>query len=309
MADPPEQPEPTARDSPGATGFMSLGSEYVPPAVDELQQVLPHLEILQLIGHGGMGTFYQARQSKLDRLVALKVLPVDPDSDARLIAGFKREARTMAGLSHPGIISIYDFGETDSVLFLVMEFVHGDILERLIPEREFDLTQIINLVSQICDALHYAHEQGVVHRDIRPGNTLLDDQGRVKVGDFGLARLVGEELFRRNLTMENRAMGTLDYVAPEQFETEARVDHRADVYSVGMILYKLLTHTLPHGGFVPPTELVPELDPRIDEVVIRALQRDPDNRYQGVAELWAEVQALVTEDPSGPRKPKFHFPD
>jgi serine/threonine protein kinase len=282
-------------------GFSSLGADYQPPTIEEIQALFPNLEILAFIGHGGMGTYYQARQTKLDRLVAVKILLVDPGSDASLIEGFKREARAMGGLVHPNIIRIYDFGETDSTLFLVMEYVAGDILERLVDSRGFDLQEITAMGTQVCSALAYAHELGVIHRDIRLGNTMLDANGQIKVGDFGLARLVGEELFRRNLTEANQAMGTMDYLAPEQLDPGLSVDCRADVYSVGVMLYKLVTRTLSRGTFVLPSTLVPGLDPRVDEIVIRCMQRNPDNRYQKITDLWAALEGLRTPLSPSPR--------
>jgi len=273
-----------------------------PPSLEELQILIPQVEVLSFIGHGGMGTYYKARQPQLDRLVAVKVFFVDPATDQSLIAEFKREARAMAGLNHVHVIKVYDFGETGSILFLLMEFVQGDILERLIVSRGFDLQEIVSIMMQVCDALEHAHGQGVIHRDIRPGNTMLDENGKVKVGDFGLARLIGEELFRNNLTEANQAMGTMDYVAPEQLGTGKPVDCRADIYSVGMMFYKLLTHTLPYGGFTPPGNLIAGLDPKVDQVVIRCLQRNPDNRYQNVRELRTDLAQISPPVSPGQRK-------
>jgi serine/threonine protein kinase len=290
-------------------GFQSLGPDFVPPPVEEIQALLPQLEILSFIRHGGMGTFYRAIQRKLDRTVAIKILPVDDGTDADLIDAFKQEASGMAGLSHPHVIGIYDFGQSGSYLYLLMEFVEGDILERLIRSRDFGLREILAIITQVCDALHYAHERGVIHRDLRPGNTLLSTDSRVKVGDFGLARLVGDELFRRNLAEQNQAMGTLDYVAPEQLEPGNRVDHRADIYSLGMLLYKLLTRELPRGTFTPPSSIVPGLDPRLDEIVIRCMQRNPDNRYQDVTEVWNAAHGLhASLPPPEAPGPKLQFP-
>lgn len=282
-------------------GFSCLGADYQPPSIEEIQALFPNLEVLSFIGHGGMGTYYQARQTKLDRLVAVKILLVDPGSDASLIEGFKREARVMGGLVHPNIIRIYDFGETDSTLYLVMEYVPGDILERLVDSRGFDLQEVVAIGTQVCRALAYAHELGVIHRDIRLGNTMLDANGQIKVGDFGLARLVGEELFRRNLTEANQAMGTVDYLAPEQLDPGLSVDCRADIYSVGVMLYKLFTGTLSRGAFVLPSTLVPGLDPRVDEIVIRCMQRNPDNRYQKITDLWAALDCLRAPVSPSPR--------
>lgn len=293
-------------DSDSSVPYFS--NAFVPPSIAELQERIPHLQILSFIGHGGMGTYYQAHHPRLDRLAAVKILPVDPRHDAGLIAGFKKEAKAMARLNHQNIIGVYDFIETETALYLVMEYVEGDIFERLINQRSFDHSEILAIITQVCSALHHAHENGVIHRDLRPGNTLLDQSGVVKIGDFGLARLMGEELFRRKMTETNREMGTMDYVAPEQWEEGQVVDHRADIYSVGMMIYKLLTRVLPRGVFVVPSQLVPHLDPRIDDLVIRCLQTDPANRYQSVSELWSEVTRLL-EPPQEPvsSSPKFRF--
>lgn len=297
----------TPLDSLPLSGANYFGADFVPPTVAELQERFPHLEILSFIGHGGMGTYYRACQPKLNRLAAVKILPVDPDTDAELIERFKKEAKAMARLNHPNIIGIYEFLETESTLYLVMEFVEGDIFERLINTRSFDLGEILAIISQVCAALHHAHENGVIHRDLRPGNTMLDQSGLVKVGDFGLARLMGEELFRRRMTETNLAMGTMDYVAPEQLEEGHPVDHRADIYSLGMMIYKLLTRVLPRGSFVVPSKLVPNLDPRVDDLVIRCLQRNPANRYQQVTELWSEVNLITEAPPTTKAGPAFKF--
>lgn len=295
------------KDTPSPSEVPHFGSEFVPPSVSELQELFPKLEILSFVGHGGMGTYYKARHPKLDRLAALKILPVNPDIDAELIANFKKEAKAMARLNHTNIIGIYEFMETQSTLYLVMEFVEGDIFERIINKRSFDLGEILAIISQICAALNHAHRNGVIHRDLRPGNTLLAKNGIVKVGDFGLARLMGEELFRRKMTETNHAMGTMDYVAPEQLEPGQEVDHRADIYSLGMMIYKLLTRILPHGSFVVPSKLVPNLDPRMDDLVVRCLQRSPENRYQTISEVWTEVDQIRQNPLPAPAANKFNF--
>lgn len=292
MSDPNSNELPAQNNTQSKPGFTSLGADYKVPSVEELQALLPHLEILAYIGHGGMGTFYKARQPKLDRLVAVKILLVDPGSDASLIEGFRREARAMAGLAHINIIGIYDFGQSDSTLFLIMEHVEGETLESLIESRGFGLQEVVSIISQVCDALDHAHEQEVIHRDLRMGNTMLDIEGQVKVGDFGLARLIGEELFRHNLSAANQAMGTMDYVAPEQHDSSKTIDLRADIYSIGLMLYKLTTRTLPRGTFVPPSHFAPDLDPRVDKIVIRCMQTNPDNRYQTISELRADLESL-----------------
>ncbi len=255
-----------------------------------------------------MGTYYQARHPKLERLVALKILPVNPDIDAEFIANFKKEAKTMARLNHSNIIGIYEFMETDSTLYLMMEFVTGDIFERVINTRSFELSEILAIITQICAALDYAHTSGVIHRDLRPGNTMFDQNGQVKIGDFGLARLMGEELFRRKMTANNLEMGTIDYVAPEQLEPGQPVDHRADIYSLGMMIYKLLTRTLPRDTFIEPSKLVSNLDPRVDNLVIRCLQRNPANRFQHITEVWTEVDQILNSPGSTTKKPTLRVP-
>ncbi len=296
------------QDSPSPSEVTNFGSNFIPPSVEQLQKLFTDLEILSFIRHGGMGTYYLARQPKLDRLVALKILPANPDIDAALIADFKKEVKSMARLSHSNIIAIHEFLESDSTLYLVMEFVRGDIFERIINTRNFELTEILAIVAQICVALDYAHRNGVIHRDLRPGNTFLDQDGQVKIGDFGLARLMGEELFRRQMTATNLEMGTMDYVAPEQLEPGHPVDHRADIYSLGMMIYKLLTRTLPRGTFVEPSQLVPNLDPRINNLVIRCLQRSPHNRYQNITEVWTEVDQILKTPATTVNSPKLNFP-
>lgn len=285
----PDEPiRPTGR----RLGFTSLGANYQPPTIEEVQALVPRDEVLSFIGHGGMGTYYKASQRRLDRLVAIKILIVDSILDAKLIEGFKREATAMARLIHSNIIKINDFGEADSKLFMIMEYIEGHTLEYLNDTHGFKLKDTLIIMEQICDALEFAHKKGVVHRDLRLGNTMLDQRRGVKVGDFGLARLIGEELFRRNLIGENRAMGTMEYVAPEEQDPNADVDHRADIFSLGVMLYKLVARKLPGEEFVPPSHFVSDLNPLIDRIVIRCMQSDPDKRYQNVAEFRAMLSML-----------------
>lgn len=277
------------------SGFHSLGANYRPPSIEEVQALVPRDKVLGFIGHGGMGTFYRARQTRLDRLVAIKVLLVDPQSDAHLIEGFKREARAMAKLNHKHIIKIFDFGEANSKLFLIMEHVAGQTLELLNETRRFSLQESVSMLMQVCDALEYAHGQGVLHRNLRLANTMLDENGMVKVGDFGLARLIGEELFRRNLAGDNLAMGSLESVAPEQHDEDVEVDHRADIFSLGVMLYKLTAGELPEDEFVPPSKIKPSLDPLVDGIVTRCMQRDPDRRYQSISDVRAALDMLASK--------------
>lgn len=257
----------------------------------ELNRLFPNLEILDLIGHGGMGVVYKARQKNLDRLVALKILPRETARDPAFAERFHREARTLARLNHPGIVAVYEFGEVDGCFFLIMEYVDGADLRRVLQERRLTPAEALRIVPVVCDALQYAHANGVVHRDIKPGNILLDRAGGVKIADFGIAKLLGTEAVDVTLTGSQHSMGTLHYMAPEQVENPQAVDHRADIYSLGVVFYEMLTGELPLGRFAPPSRKV-ELDVRLDEVVLRTLEKEPARRYQQAGEVKTEVERI-----------------
>ena len=166
---------------------------FVAPSLEEVARLFPQLEILGFIGQGGMGAVYKARQKALDRVVALKILPPGIGKDAAFAERFTREAKALAKLNHPGIVTLYEFGQADGLFFFLMEFVDGVSLRHLLEVERISAREALAIVPQICDALQYAHDQGIVHRDIKPENILLDRQGRVKVADFGLAKLVGTD--------------------------------------------------------------------------------------------------------------------
>jgi tRNA A-37 threonylcarbamoyl transferase component Bud32 len=280
---PPE--EGPARTTPYPGSFQA-------PAPADLAVHFPQLEILELIGQGGMGAVYKARQTKLERLVALKVLPPEWGRDPAFAERFAREARAMARLSHPHIVTIYEFGETGGLYYLVMEFVDGLNLRQLLRGGRLQPQEALTLVPQICEALQYAHEEGIVHRDIKPENVLLDRKGRVKIADFGLAKLLGGARAEFTLTGSQQVMGTLDYMAPEQRQRPLETDHRADIYSLGVLFYEMLTGELPLGRFAPPSEKAP-VDARLDEVVLRALESDPERRYQHASDVKTDVESIA----------------
>jgi len=263
------------------------------PSPDELAPHFPQLEILELLGYGGMGIVYRARQRTLNRIVALKLLSVGPDAGADFTDRFTREARALASLSHPSIVTVFDFGQAGPHYFLLMEFVDGANLRDVIAGGELAPREALELVSQLCDALQYAHDEGVVHRDIKPENVLLDRRGRVKIADFGLARMLGHAPNDPRLTGTRQAMGTAHYMAPEQIEHPLEVDHRADIYSMGVVFYELLTGELPLGRFAPPSRKV-EVDVRVDEVVLRTLEKEPALRYQKAGEVKTDVDNIAT---------------
>jgi tRNA A-37 threonylcarbamoyl transferase component Bud32 len=274
----------------GATTPYSGG--FVPPSPVELAHHFPQLEILELLGQGGMGAVYKARQPKLDRLVAVKILPPDWGKDPAFAERFAREAKTLARLAHPHIVAVHDFGESDGLFYLVMEYVDGANLRHILQEGQLEPREALAIIPQICDALQYAHEEGVVHRDIKPENILLDSKGRVKIADFGLAKLLNRPRVAFTLTGSQQVMGTLDYMAPEQRMRPQEVDHRADIYSLGVVFYEMLTGELPLGRFAPPSRKA-GVDVRLDDVVFRTLEREPERRYQRASEVKSAVEQVT----------------
>ena len=273
------------------TASKSNGSGFVPPTVAELANVIPQIEILELLAKGGMGAVYKGRQKSLDRLVAVKILPPD-NHDAAFAERFTREARALAKLNHPNIVAIHDFGNANGLFYFVMEYVEGANLRHLLKEKAFAAKDALAIVPQLCDALQFAHDEGIVHRDIKPENILIDKKGRVKIADFGLAKLLGHEHIDDNLTATHQVMGTIKYMAPEQMEGAKDIDHRADIYSLGVVFYELLTGELPLGRFAPPSKKV-LIDVRLDEIVLRALEKEPNLRYQHAEDVKTEVESVV----------------
>ena len=314
---------PPSQSEPGPTNLTPPVSGFVPPTVEELAPLFPQLEILELLGKGGMGAVYKARQPGLDRLVAVKILPPEISRDPAFAERFQREARALARLSHPHIVAVYDFGQTvasssliaprsegmvrganhdNALCYIVMEFVDGVNLRQAIQSGGLSPQDALAIVPQICEALQFAHDEGIVHRDIKPENILIDKRGRVKIADFGLAKLMangGRESPGASLTATHQVLGTLRYMAPEQLQGSREVDHRADIYSLGVVFYELLTGELPMGKFAPPSKRV-QIDVRLDEVVLRALEQDPEQRYQQASEVKTDLDAIGRQSPSMP---------
>jgi serine/threonine protein kinase len=316
---------------------------FNPPSVAELAPLFPQLEILELIGKGGMGAVYKARQKQLDRIVALKILPPGIGHDAAFAERFTREAKALAKLNHPGIVTLYEFGSSGResaqtepasaqasqsrltsaatpIYFFLMEFVDGVNLRQLLHAGRISPREALAIVPQICDALQFAHDQGIVHRDIKPENILLDRRGRVKVADFGLAKIVGDPLTRPAdtlspsggegrgegatvLTDAGKVMGTPNYMSPEQIATPGEVDHRADIYALGVVFYQMLTGELPGKKIAPPSTKV-QIDVRLDEIVLRALEKNPELRYQQVSEVKTCVETIVNSGSTGNPTPE-----
>lgn len=270
---------------------------WLPPTAEELGQLLPGYEIISMLGRGGMGAVYMGKQASLDRPVAIKILSGALEScDIGFKERFKNEARAMAKLNHPGIVAVHDFGETsDGLLYIVMEYVEGTDVSRMIAaETRLHTEYAMAITAHVCDALAYAHARGIIHRDIKPANIMVGYDGVVKIADFGLAK-VHEDGRTLDLTMSGVAMGTMHFMAPEASEEGVMVDLRADIYSVGVMLYQMLTGKLPRGMFEMPSLQVPGLDPRYDGIIARALREDRDARYQNAGEMREDLDAIVTQ--------------
>jgi predicted Ser/Thr protein kinase len=262
------------------------------PYLETLARQFPQLEILELLGQGGMGVVYKARQRQLNRLVAVKILPPSVGEDPAFTERFAREAQALAQLNHPHIVQVYDFGQTDEFFYFVMEYVDGVNLRALIRGGRLEPEEALRIVPQICEALQFAHDEGIVHRDIKPENILIDKKGRVKIADFGLAKLLGRAPEELSLTGTGQLMGTLGYMAPEQLQQAHTVDHRADIYSLGVVFYEMLTGQLPIGRFELPSKKV-QVDVRLDEIVLRSLESEPDRRYQHAVDVKTDVEHIA----------------
>lgn len=269
-----------------------VGYGFAPPDPTELAIHFPELEIGELLGKGGMGAVYLAQQKGLDRAVAIKILPPEISRDPTLAGRFDREARTLARLNHPNIVQVFDVGQADEYFYFVMEYVDGLNLRQLIEGKNLEPSEALAIIPDICAALQFAHDAGVVHRDIKPENILIDRHGRVKIADFGLAMLLDSKSDEKTLTFANQVMGTPHYMAPEQMRGSRTIDHRADIFSLGVVLYELLTGELPWGHFEPPSRKV-RIDVRLDQVVLRSLESTPERRYQHASEVKSQIESIV----------------
>ena len=275
------------------------------PDIETIQAAFPQFEVIELIGAGGMGSVYKARQPKLDRFVALKIL-TGADKDDRFAERFQQEAKTLAKLSHPNIVTIHDYGEADGLYFLLMEFVEGLNLRQIMGASRLAAAQALAIVPPICEALQYAHDLGIVHRDIKPDNILMDKSGRVMIADFGIARLLehgsdntadvssAEGVSGEPSLTQEMILGTPNYMAPEQGTNPGGVDHRADIYSLGVVFYEMLTGERPDSAMAPPSQRV-KVDVRLDEVVLRALAKQPELRFQSANEFTNTLTRVMTD--------------
>src|SRR5579875_515269 len=278
----------------------------------QVQEILAgRYELLDVLGRGGMGVVYRARDRRLGRVVAVKVLPLDSAQDPTSVARFEREALAAAGLTHRNIVAVFDAGSDEGTRFIVMECVSGSSLARLIRERgRLGVEEAVGICAQVASALAAAHRAGIVHRDIKPANLMLDQHGTVKVLDFGIVRLAGGA----SLTQAATVLGSASYLAPE-LSRGARADARSDVYALGCVLYELLTGHPPFTAEQPvailtqhlstppcaPPELNPAIPPRLAALVLAMLAKDPDRRPQGADELAGALPATLHETAAAER--------
>jgi len=273
---------------------------WQPPSLDEIQALLPGYRFEAVLGQGGMGVVFRCTQVSLDRRVAIKVLPKDwwSDGDSSFAARFRQEALTMAKLAHPGIVTVFDAGEAGGFLYIVMEYVDGTDVARLIrQEGKVAPERASAWLASVCEALDHAHRLGVIHRDIKPANLLVTREGVVKIADFGLARHLDETLAGR-LTHTDVAIGTPDFLAPEAWTPDVPLDARADIYAIGVTLYQMLTGEVPRGLWEMPSARI-GTDARFDAIIERAMQPKPEARYQSSAEMRRDLD-LIRTAPAAP---------
>jgi TRAP transporter TAXI family solute receptor len=295
-------------------------------------KTLAHYEILAPLGKGGMGEVYRARDTKLERDVAIKILPEDFAADQERLSRFEREAKSVAAIDHPNIVTVHSVEEADGLHFITLQLVEGQTLSELLPRNGFALEKLFQFAIPLVDAVSAAHERGIVHRDLKPSNIMVSDDGRLRVLDFGLAKLMEEQpqadaatevvtAHAADLTEEGKVLGTVSYMSPEQAEGK-QVDRRSDVFSLGIILYEMAVGERPFKGDtkislissivkdqpVPATDLKRALPRHLGRILGHCLEKNPERRYQSAKDLRNDLEGLKVEVDSGEELPRAGEP-
>ena len=283
------------------------------------QKINNRYEIVKSIGEGGMANVYLANDKILDRKVAVKVLRGDLSSDDRFIRRFQREALSVSNLSHPNIVEVYDVGEEDGEYYIVMEYIEGKTLKQLLKKREsLTLTEVIDIMTQLTDGIAHAHESYIIHRDIKPQNIMIQDDGRIKITDFGIAMALNAT----QLTQTNSVMGSVHYLPPEQASGKGAT-FKSDIYSMGILMYELLTGTVPFKGdnaveiaLKHMKDKIPSIrkqDPSIpqsvENILMKATAKNPRNRYDSAREMHDDLVTCLTEEHANDKKITFEYPE
>ncbi len=276
---------------------------FTPPSVEELDKAIPNYDISKLFASDWNGALYRARHESLARDVCVKILPPVAEEDQQShFESFRNEARTMAKMTHPNIVKVYDFGQTDDgLVYFIMEYVEGSIFRRMLDWGQITMDHIFGWVTPICEALQYAHEQGVIHCDIRPSNILVTNDGEVKLANFGFSRLHGQGTGKTGATGRT-TIATSVYAAPETHQQLFPLDYRADIYSLGVLLYELLTNQRPSGPYQPVSKLF-EIDPEWDAIIKKAVSIDRQDRWSKATEISDGVTGIHARN----KVPKFNF--
>lgn len=264
-------------------------------------------ELLEKIGEGGMGIVYKARCTLLNRFVAVKILKSELNNYDNFITRFKREAHSIASLSHPNIVNIYDVGSEDNINFIVMEYINGKTLKQMIKESvRFTPLKALDIALQIAKALECAHKNNIIHRDIKPDNILITDNNIAKLTDFGIAKVTDSI----TITTPNKIIGSIHYLSPEQAKGTL-VDLRTDIYSLGVVMYEMVTGQVPYNAeipisiavmhiqepIIPPKEIITDIPENMNQVILKSLEKEPSNRFQIAKEL-ADILNAIKENPN-----------
>jgi tRNA A-37 threonylcarbamoyl transferase component Bud32 len=262
---------------------------------------IPGYQVGEAIAKGGMATVYKAVQISLNRAVAVKVLDPDLAKNPEGVARFRKEAAVLSALNHNSIVGVIDAGEAGGQIYLIMEYVPGTTLRYLLENVQVPMEKLINYVQQVLTALEYAHQKGVVHRDVKPENVIISRDHTVKLADFGIAGLTADAFgmdiagLTQGLTKTSVALGTVNYIAPEQRKNAHNVGPPADIFSTGVVLYEILTGDVPVGAFDPPSKQNPNVPASFDAVVMKSLKNDPKERFQTAPEMKQAIQAALDQ--------------